>query len=636
MSTAPLERSGSRGASTRNPEAAAFALDPVFSGRRRVANLAGVGLWLAALLFFWVWWLDPDHVVTPGRYAAVTVVLLWITLVPAYFIILFHRARTPRRTVGPPPGARIAMVVTKTPSEPFAIARKTLEAALSQEGCAHDTWLADEAPEAETVDWCRAHGVQISSRKGAADYHRETWPRRRNCKEGNLAYFYDHYGYDRYDFVSQFDVDHVPGPEYLKHALAPFADQAVGYVSAPSICDSNAGASWAARGRLYIEASMHGALQAGYNAGWAPLCIGSHYTVRTCALRAAGGLGPELAEDHSTTLILNAEGWRGVHAIDAIAHGQGPETFTDLVVQEFQWSRSLVTILIKHLPERLGRLPPRLKFQFLFSELWYPSYSLILALSFAMPIWALLTRSHFVDVTYIDYFLHILPLSTVLVGLAYWWRSTGLFRPADARILSWEGVAFIFLRWPWALIGSLTAVWDCATGRKVEFRITPKGAQHTHGIPFRILAPYVALAAASAGCAWLVKDPGSAAGFYLFNLINAVGYAGLVVLVLARHAYENRRPMFPPNLGGALAALSLLGIAGLIGLAAHENGPRGVLAMNSGVHAFSLVEVRSPPAGAGQRRQLNYRLRFKWNGLDPSAPDGEPAEDAASRPVRPR
>ena len=58
--------------------------------------------------------------------------------------------------------------------------------------------------------------------------------------------------------------------------MAPFADPAVGYVSAPSICDSNAERSWSARGRLYAEGTLHGALLAGYTNGWAPLCIGSH------------------------------------------------------------------------------------------------------------------------------------------------------------------------------------------------------------------------------------------------------------------------------------------------------------------------------------------------------------------------
>ncbi len=39
------------------------------------------------------------------------------------------------------------------------------------------------------------------------------------------------------------------------------------------------------------------------------MCIGSHYCVRTCALRDLGGLGPEIAEDHSTSLLMNAGGW---------------------------------------------------------------------------------------------------------------------------------------------------------------------------------------------------------------------------------------------------------------------------------------------------------------------------------------
>ena len=183
--------------------------------------------------------------------------------------------------------------------------------------------------------------MQISSRQGIAAYHRSSWPRRTRCKEGNLAYFYDQYAYEQYDIVAQLDADHVPAQDYLRQIVRPFVDPAVGYVAAPSICDANAERSWSARGRLYAEATLHGPLQCGYNDGWAPLCIGSHYCVRTAALRAIGGLGPELAEDHSTTLMMNAGGWTGVFQPDAIAHGDGPATFLDCMLQEFQWSRSL-------------------------------------------------------------------------------------------------------------------------------------------------------------------------------------------------------------------------------------------------------------------------------------------------------
>src|SRR5260370_1289690 len=135
--------------------------------------------------------------------------------------------------------------------------------------------LADEDPSPGTLAWCEEHGVHVSTRKGRVDYHRLTWPRRTRCKEGNLAFFYDNYGYERYDIVSQLDADHAPRPGYLREMLRPFADPRVGYVSAPSICDKNAAKSWAARGRLYAEAHLHGQMQTCSAASETPLCIGS-------------------------------------------------------------------------------------------------------------------------------------------------------------------------------------------------------------------------------------------------------------------------------------------------------------------------------------------------------------------------
>ncbi len=121
----------------------------------------------------------------------------------------------------------------------------------------------DAEPAAEILHWYKEHGVSVSCRKGVAGYHRDTWPRRKRCKEGNLAYFYDTFGYKTYDLVVQMDADHVPQLGYLEAMLRPFHDPAVGYVSAPSICDSNAANSWVARGRLYLESHIHGSLQAG-------------------------------------------------------------------------------------------------------------------------------------------------------------------------------------------------------------------------------------------------------------------------------------------------------------------------------------------------------------------------------------
>lgn len=585
--------------------------EAVFTGYRKVANSFGSAVWIAALLFFWSWWLRPEHYSTPARFGIVSLVLAWVTLVPAYFIFIFANARIPTRGAALPPGARVAMVVTKAPSEPFDVVEKTLQGALVQNGILHDTWLADEDPDPQTLDWCRQHGVKVSTRRGVGEYQRPGWPRRTRSKEGNLAYFYDRYGYAVYDFVSQFDADHVPTPDYLRNAIAPFADPAVGYVSAPSICDSNAGDSWSARGRLYVEASMHGALQSGYNSGWAPLCIGSHYSVRTAALREIGGLGPELAEDHSTTLIFNANGWRGVHAVDAIAHGDGPATFADLILQEFQWSRSLVTILLQYSKTYVPRLKGRVRFQFLFSQLWYPMFSSAMAVMYVMPIYALVSGTHLVNVTYFDFVAHMAPLSIVLLALAYWWRSTGLFRPSDARIVSWEGIAFLLLRWPWSLFGSIAAVVDRVSGKVAPFRITPKGLNPAGRLPLSAVAPYLVLALVSGGTAWLVEDPGTAGGFYLFNLVNAFAYGALTLLVIVRHSLENGLSLFSWSPAGITTTLAFLAIGASIVAGGHQNGPKGLHAMMAGIDAFRLTEAVYPPSGAGLGKPGNPTIRFK-------------------------
>lgn len=609
-------------------------LVPMLSRLQKLRYLAGVGLWIAAIVFFWSWWLDPAHNAGTVRYIAVSVILAWITLLPLYFLAMFIPARVPAPGRSLPESARVAMVVTKAPSEPFPVVRKTLLAMLAQT-MAHDTWLADEDPSAETIAWCAENGVRISTRKDRPDYHRQTWPRRTRCKEGNLAFFYDQYGYETYDFVSQLDADHVPEPDYLEKVMAPFADPEVGYVSAPSICDSNADKSWSARGRLYAEGTLHGALQAGYTNGWAPLCIGSHYAVRTAALKDIGGLGPDLAEDHSTTLLMNAGGWRGVHAIDAIAHGDGPNTFADLVTQEFQWSRSLVTILLQYMPRYAGKLPARLKFQFLFAQIWYPLFALFMTAMFALPVVALVAGVPFANVTYPQFLLHFLPISAVLVAMAFCWKRDGWCRPYNAKVLSWEALFFQAARWPWALLGCLAALRDWLTGSFVDFRVTPKGEDAAAQLPVRVLVPYVVLALVSVLPVLAFSDVGEARGFYLFATLNAVIYVSLLAVVVFQHARENGRPgaVFSARayLHGACVAVLAILPAAAIGLRA----PVGLEALEIGAEPVKLTRSTYVVAGAGMGSAGLRTVRIRPHLVTPPSASFNRQAEAAAEAARP-
>ena len=322
----------------------------------------------------------------------------------------------------------------------------------------------------------------------------------------------------------------------------------VGYVSAPSICDKNAKQSWSARGRLYVEGLLHGPLQAGYTGGLAPLCIGSHYAVRTKALKEIGGLGPELAEDHSTTLMMNAHGWRGVHAMNAIAHGAGPQTFADLVTQEFQWSRSLFTILLKYTPLYFGKLPLRLKLQFAFCQLWYPLFSILMLVMYLIPLAALLLDANLVGVNYPDYFLHISLLWVTLTGMAFWWRRQQWLRPVDVKMPSWEGTLFLFARWPWSLLGTIAALRDWVRGSTLEFLVTPKGRVATEPLPLRVLAPYAFLSVASGlPPVLLFGHVKVALGFYFFTAANSLLYAILLLVIVVMHRRENPKQFLPSD-----------------------------------------------------------------------------------------
>jgi cellulose synthase/poly-beta-1,6-N-acetylglucosamine synthase-like glycosyltransferase len=584
-------------------------LMPLLSRAQKLVHLTAALAWVLAVIYFWAWWMDPSHNIGTAWYVINSMVLAWLTAVPLYFLCLYTRARLSRSDIELDPTSRVAMVVTKAPSEPWWVVRETLEAMLAQ-GVTHDTWLADEDPSPETRAWCATHGVKISCRKGVTDYHRTTWPRRTRCKEGNLAYFYDHYGYDQYDFVVQMDADHVPTPGYLREMLKPFADPRVGYVSAPSICDKNASQSWSARGRLYVESTMHGVMQAAYSNGWAPLCIGSHYAVRTKALKDIGGLGPELAEDHSTTLMMNAHGWRGVHAFNAIAHGDGAATFADLIVQEFQWSRSLVTILLEYSPRYIPRLPMHLRFQFLFCQFWYPLFSGFMLLMYLMPIMALSTGRLFADVTLIDFYLHVIAAHVIILLLAWRWQANGWLRPVNAKIISWEALAFLFAKWPWVLAGTLAALRDRYFRSFVDFRVTPKGDVAAQHLPLWILAPYVGLSLISGLTVIACADAQSASGFYFFAILNCALYAGLVTVIVVRHATENdlnwRVAPVPTSVRHALCCgVLVLPLVGLV-----LRGPATLEALAWGSDTINLTTTTYSASGAGQRGHRIKHVRF--------------------------
>src|SRR6201996_3263019 len=574
----PAERRRSRWRNRHNRH-----LRPALTRGQRGRLACMTAAWILLSVWAWAWWLKPAHISTPASAALSTGLLGFEMLfVPLWFFFWIYRMKRPNPDLEPP-RLRVAMVVTKAPSEPWEVVRETLEAMLDQDfPYEFDTWLADESPSPETLGWCAEQGVAVPTREGVAAYHRPTWPRRTRCKEGNLAYFYDMWGYEFYDVVAQLDADHVPAPDYLRHMVVPFRDPLVGYVAAPSICDRNAADSWSARGRLYAEAVLHGPTQAGHSGGYAPSCIGSHYAVRTAALRQVGGLGPELAEDFTTTLMLSSHRWQGVFAIDAEAHGDGPATFADCMTQEFQWSRSMMNVLLGINRRYRSGLSRAARIRLGFCLWWYPLFALLMLASVLLPVVAIATRTPFMRLSLGSFYEHFAPATLVLLLTVLWLRRLGWLRPRDARPVSWEMALFQLVRWPWALFGCLHAVAGRLAGREFAFKVTPKGSRSgVAPVPMRVVAPYLALAAISALPALLGLDAGAAHGYYTLATINIALYVTASAAIIGLHIYEHPRRLRLGALRHCLAKIVLVAASGLAtacaaaspGLAVHFAAP---------------------------------------------------------------
>lgn len=439
-------------------------------------------------ILFWKWWLGVD-VETWLLYIPFSLAWMYeVTFLGIASMFFCWNIKVPKK-ISAPGNLRVALITLTVPgSESLETVEKQLQA-MSQVSYPHDSWLlVDKMHSEEHKALCKKYGVFYFSRQDTGTWGNrqvKTWnqlspPFKSKTKAGNVNAWLDAYGYEDYEFFVQFDIDHKPIPEYLDHTLGHFEDAKVAWVQAPSLY-GNAETSWVARGALEQEAILQGPLQMGfYGATETPYIIGSHCTYRTSAIREIDGFQPTRAEDHLDTVYLAAKGYKGVYVPDILALGDAPETFETYLGQQFAWAYSMAQVLFLYVPKKIKHFKGLQRIQFLYSQTWYPLWSLSMVTLFLSPTIVLVTGTEFVnDVGYWEFLTHFTPAYAANTCIYFWCKQ---YFPMNLSMMTWQQVLLLMSRWPIVLVAIVQMIF----GIQKPYMITPKGISKGVGRTFSV------------------------------------------------------------------------------------------------------------------------------------------------------
>ena len=342
--------------------------------------------------------------------------------------------KTPRPINIPARKFKVAMVTTYVASEPLNLVKETL-LMMKRVDYEHATFVLDESGSSNLKIFCGNNGVSYFSRKDRAEYQQAKPPFQRKTKAGNLNAWLDCYG-DRFDFVTFFDADHQPKPEYLHRVLGYFQDPRVAFVQAPQVY-KNGEESWIARGAIEQNSYFIGPIQKGFQGNDAAVVNGSHSTFRIKALQDIGGYAVHNADDVFTALKLYARKWKGVYVPEVLAYGLTPSYWGPNLLQQYRWSNSIFDLFIFRALPYLLRLKMRQIFCFMVMGLYYFLHINFFLLTI-LPIISVFVNLPPVNLVLFEFLSRFLVIYVLQLLILIGWGQKFLLRPKLERGVWWR------------------------------------------------------------------------------------------------------------------------------------------------------------------------------------------------------
>jgi cellulose synthase/poly-beta-1,6-N-acetylglucosamine synthase-like glycosyltransferase/glycosyltransferase involved in cell wall biosynthesis len=443
--------------------------ESVFSRWDFTAFLVLTSLLVASLIAFLNHWFRLNAwSAHPGLFAvwSTLMIIAIINQLGRWFLLPLMK-RPPM--VAAPPHLKTAVITTFAPRvEALEMLKNTVIALVNIE-YPHDTWVLDEDDDTRVKEVCQELGARHFSRKALTHYQEPEGRFKSHSKHGNVNAWLFAIGFDRYDFITSFDPDHIPQKNFLHKVLGFFTDPRVGYVQAPQAY-YNQQASFVARGGAEETYDYYSCVQmAAYGAGY-PIIVGCHNTHRTSALRQVGGFAPHDADDLMLTSLYRNHDWKGVYIPEILARGLTPVDWASYLRQQRRWARSVIDLKLWHYPRLSANLSPASKVMNLLHGLNYFHKSVTIAVALLLLLHMLSSGIHLEGL-----FSGLATPFVALLGalqLGEWYRQKFFLDRFSERGIAWRAWFLQFAKWPVMLL----AIFDGVTKRRFPYQVTNKSA----------------------------------------------------------------------------------------------------------------------------------------------------------------
>ncbi len=253
--------------------------------------------------------------------------------------------------------------------EPKDIVRETVEAALKMDYPHFKVFILNDGYVAKKENWqemeelAKESGVTCITRKIAG-----------GAKAGNIN---NAMKKTSSEYVTIFDADHVPHPDFLSKMMGYFGDSKVAFVQSPQYY-KNHDLNFITRGAWEQQELFFGPICKGKNRLNSATMCGTNMVILRKAMDEVGGMCTEsIAEDFITGLFMHERGWKSVYVAEVLAEGLAPEDFLSYYKQQFRWARGALDLVFRYNPLFKRGMAFSQKMQYLSSASFYVSGAIV-------------------------------------------------------------------------------------------------------------------------------------------------------------------------------------------------------------------------------------------------------------------